>query len=152
MSGIEEIGAGGETSGDSLTNGSPTAVNASDGAVAESIEDISDEGYATLEKATGNGVAEKDVKASVAAPPPGRKKSLSLSTMDTDDRRSDEPTKLSFEKGAFPHNTPNALELYPVLSLQSRRTKKKQRNGYRSKQPLHRTTSALTWMCGRNSL
>lgn len=54
-----------------------------------------DEGYATLQKPVAKGTSEKDEIEKV----PARKLSLTLSTMDTDDRRSDEPTKLSFEKG-----------------------------------------------------
>lgn len=70
----------------------------------------SDEGYATLQKPVANGKTaadqdEEEVGETEPTEPteksnPGtRKLSLTSSTMDTDDRRSDEPTKLSFEKG-----------------------------------------------------
>ena len=87
-----------------LANG---AAAADGGAGDESIsttqdDDTLDEGYATLEKSTSNGTVtagDEETRATPVPTPKARKVSLTSSTMDTDDRRSDEPTKLSFDKG-----------------------------------------------------
>lgn len=76
----------------SMINGS----GADTGSAGDNAESC-DEGYATLQKPVTNGTSGKDETEKV----PARKLSLTLSTMDTDDRRSDEPTKLSFEKGMY---------------------------------------------------
>lgn len=78
-----------EIGDNSMSNGEGVAIRNSNGVNGDETSIPDDEGYATLQKP-------------IAAAPSGlaaRKKSLTLSTMDTDDRRSDEPVKLSFEKG-----------------------------------------------------
>lgn len=93
---------------------------------------MGDEGYATLEKPLSNGAAsnaaDEEEKRDHLTPAPskGRKKSLTLSTMDTDDRRSDEPTKLSFEKGTSPLNT---LPLHWTNRITNCSPRKQRRDG-----------------------
>lgn len=119
---------------ESKTNGCPsetTTTITGAAAPADGDEDtMGDEGYATLEKPLSNGAAcaaDEEEKRDHLTPAPstGRKKSLTLSTMDTDDRRSDEPTKLSFEKGRSPLNTLPLHWTNRIIELQSPKTKKR---------------------------
>lgn len=94
MSEIEEVPA-------MNGNGPQTAVLGDGDASQGADEATTDEGYATLQKPVPNGACSGPIDEETKSSATGgrRKVSLTSSTMDTDDRRSDEPTKLSFEKG-----------------------------------------------------
>lgn len=69
-------------------------------------DDGGDEGYATLQKPLLNG-GKRPSTSSISAP------------MDTDERRSDEPVKLSFEKGTCEPNRCKKFDWQPQLQIAS---------------------------------